>query len=33
MTSWREDKLDVDRVQRMTVPQLHKRWEDEQPRP
>jgi putative glutamine amidotransferase len=27
MTSWREDKLDVDRVERMTVPELHERWE------
>ena len=27
MTSWREDKLDVDRVERMTVPELHDRWE------
>jgi hydroxyacylglutathione hydrolase len=27
MTSWREDKLDVDRVHRMTVPELHERWE------
>jgi len=26
MTSWREDKLDVERVQRMTVPALHERW-------
>lgn len=26
MTSWREDKLDVDRIQRMTVPELHDRW-------
>ncbi len=29
MTSWREDKLDVDRVQRMTVPQLHERWDED----
>ena len=27
MTSWREDRLDVERVQRMTVPELHERWE------
>ena len=27
MTSWREDKLDVHRVGRMTVPELHERWE------
>jgi glyoxylase-like metal-dependent hydrolase (beta-lactamase superfamily II)/rhodanese-related sulfurtransferase len=27
MTSWREDQLDVDRVQRITVPELHTRWE------
>jgi glyoxylase-like metal-dependent hydrolase (beta-lactamase superfamily II)/rhodanese-related sulfurtransferase len=27
MTSWREEKLDVDRVERMTVPELHERWE------
>ena len=33
MTSWREDKLDVARVPRMTVPELHERWEDEQARP
>ena len=26
MTSWREDKLDVDRIERMTVPELHDRW-------
>jgi glyoxylase-like metal-dependent hydrolase (beta-lactamase superfamily II)/rhodanese-related sulfurtransferase len=26
MTSWREDRLDVERVQRMTVPELHDRW-------
>jgi hydroxyacylglutathione hydrolase len=29
MTSWREDKLDVDRVRRMTVPELHERWDDD----
>jgi hydroxyacylglutathione hydrolase len=33
MTSWREDKLDVERVQRMTVPELHERWEREDRRP
>lgn len=27
MASWREENLDVDRVQRMTVAQLHERWE------
>ena len=27
MTSWREEKLDVSRVERMTVPQLHDRWQ------
>jgi glyoxylase-like metal-dependent hydrolase (beta-lactamase superfamily II)/rhodanese-related sulfurtransferase len=27
MTSWREEKLPVDRVERMTVPELHERWE------
>jgi hydroxyacylglutathione hydrolase len=27
MTSWREDKLPVERVERMTVPELHERWE------
>jgi len=26
MSSWREDELEVDRVQRMTVRQLHERW-------
>jgi hydroxyacylglutathione hydrolase len=26
MTSWREDKLDVGRVERMNVPELHERW-------
>jgi rhodanese-related sulfurtransferase len=26
MTSWREEALDVDRVQRMTVPELHEHW-------
>ena len=29
MTSWREDKLDVERVPRMTVPELHERWEQD----
>ena len=28
MTSWREDKLDVERVQRMTVPELHELGRD-----
>ena len=27
MTSWREDSLDVDRVGRITVPELHDRWQ------
>jgi glyoxylase-like metal-dependent hydrolase (beta-lactamase superfamily II)/rhodanese-related sulfurtransferase len=27
MTSWREEQRDVDRVERMTVPELHDRWE------
>ena len=27
MTSWREEKLAVERVERMTVPELHERWE------
>lgn len=27
MTSWREEKLDVQRVERMTVPEMHERWE------
>ena len=29
MTSWREDKLPVQRLQRMTVRELHERWEEE----
>ncbi len=29
MTSWREDKLDVARVPRLTVPELHERWEQD----
>ncbi|HEV3377353.1 MAG TPA: MBL fold metallo-hydrolase [Thermoleophilaceae bacterium] len=29
MTSWREDKLDVDRIERITVAELHERWEDD----
>ncbi len=33
MTSWREDKLDVDRIERVTVPELHTRWSDEEERP
>ncbi len=32
MTSWREDKLSVDRVQRLTVPEVHNLWQDEQQR-
>jgi hydroxyacylglutathione hydrolase len=27
MTSWREDRLPVERVERLTVPELHERWE------
>ena len=27
MTSWREERLDVDRIERMTVPELHDRWQ------
>ena len=26
MTSWREDKLPVERIERMTVPELHEAW-------
>ena len=33
MTSWREDKLEVERVERMTVPELHERWADDDQRP
>lgn len=33
MTSWREDKLPVERIRRMTVPELHDLWRDEQRRP
>src|SRR4051795_1694573 len=33
MTSWREDKLDVDRVERMTVPEVHELWTDDARRP
>jgi glyoxylase-like metal-dependent hydrolase (beta-lactamase superfamily II)/rhodanese-related sulfurtransferase len=29
MTSWREDDLEVDRVERMDVPALHERWEND----
>ncbi len=29
MTSWREDRLDVDGVERLTVPELHERWADD----
>ena len=28
MTSWREDRLPVERIERMTVPELHERWAD-----
>jgi glyoxylase-like metal-dependent hydrolase (beta-lactamase superfamily II)/rhodanese-related sulfurtransferase len=27
MTTWREEELPVDRIQRITVPELHARWE------
>src|SRR5687767_4887818 len=27
MTSWREDRLAVESVERMTVPELHERWD------
>jgi hydroxyacylglutathione hydrolase len=27
MTSWREERLPVERVERMTVPEVHERWE------
>ncbi len=33
MTSWREEKLDVDRVQRMTVQEVHDRWAGDTQRP
>jgi hydroxyacylglutathione hydrolase len=33
MTSWREDKLDVERVDRMTVLELHEHWTHEARRP
>ena len=29
MTSWREDKLPVARLERMTVPELHERWSND----
>ena len=29
MTSWREDQRDVQRIPRMTVPELHDRWDGE----
>jgi hydroxyacylglutathione hydrolase len=29
MTSWREEKQPVERVERMTVSELHERWEDD----
>jgi hydroxyacylglutathione hydrolase len=32
MTSWREDKLSVERVERMTVPELHHRWRSDRDR-
>ena len=31
MTSWREDQLRVARIPRMTVPELHERWEEGPP--
>ncbi len=33
MTSWREENLDVRRVERLTVPELHERWERDANRP
>jgi rhodanese-related sulfurtransferase len=33
MTSWREDKLPVARMPRMTVHELHERWADDGRRP
>ena len=33
MTSWREDRLAVRAVARLTVPELHERWADEASRP
>jgi hydroxyacylglutathione hydrolase len=33
MTSWREDRLPVHRLPRMTVHELHERWEDGEHRP
>jgi rhodanese-related sulfurtransferase/glyoxylase-like metal-dependent hydrolase (beta-lactamase superfamily II) len=33
MSSWRQEDLDVQRVARMTVDELHERWEDEDARP
>jgi rhodanese-related sulfurtransferase len=33
MTSWREDVLEVGRVQRMTVPEVHELWVDTATRP
>jgi rhodanese-related sulfurtransferase len=33
MTSWREDKLAVERIERMTVPEVHELWTDEALRP
>ena len=33
MTSWREDSLDVARVERMTADELHERWEEGGKRP
>jgi len=29
MTSWREEELPVERIERMTVPELHQRWEQD----
>ena len=29
MTSWREERLDVERIERMTVPELHARWDQD----
>ncbi len=33
MTSWREDRLEVDGVSRLTVSELHERWADAEGRP
>jgi rhodanese-related sulfurtransferase len=33
MTSWREDRLEVGRTERMSLPEFHDRWEDDANRP